>query len=199
MALQYVLRFADRSDFPAIHKLLQQMTELQNHPQYMQTVTLEKLISDGFGPRPWYHCIVACINHHDQDSHQGTEIVGFAMYTFSYDVYGGRTMFGLELFVKPEHTGHRLGKALMDAVFLHAEEQGCTTAQCLVFHNNLPARRLHASYGFVDQTTDVPDSQRINFLEIDPKRFPDTLKKAEAELKTYKHIGLKGRNIKSKL
>ncbi|XP_072046706.1 thialysine N-epsilon-acetyltransferase-like [Amphiura filiformis] len=171
------------------------MSELQKYPDQYRTVTVEKLINDGFGPRPWYHCIVAeCINR--QDSQQEMEIIGLIMYSFSYDVYGGRSVFGLELFVKPEHRGHKLGKALMHAKFLHAKEQGCTIAQTLVFHKHLRARQFQASFGYVDQTTEVPDSNRLNFLELMDGSFQDTLKKAEDELKTYKHIEVAGLNFK---
>ena len=70
-----------------------------------------------------------------------------------------------DLFVAPRHREHRIGKRLMLAAKKHADETGACGLSLETAPDNLTARRLYESLGY------VPDESMLHYvLDWKPKR-----------------------------
>ncbi len=113
------------------------------------TATEESLLHDGFGPNPFYHCLIA-----EQDGRPA----GFAFFFSNYSTWLGRPGIYLEdLFVQPEFRGLGIGKALLRRVAAIAVEQGCRRMQWEVLDWNAPAIEFYRAMGadFLDEWRNV--------------------------------------------
>jgi GNAT superfamily N-acetyltransferase len=113
------------------------------------TATEEGLIRDGFGPNPFFHCLIA-----ERDG----QPAGFAFYFFNYSTWMGRPGIYLEdLFVHPEFRGLGVGKALLKEVAAIAIENGCRRLQWEVLDWNTPAIDFYRAMGaeFLDEWRNV--------------------------------------------
>jgi GNAT superfamily N-acetyltransferase len=111
--------------------------------------TEEGLLRDGFGPNPYYQCLIAEQN--------GTP-AGFALYFFNYSTWMGRPGIYLEdLFVLPEFRGIGIGKSLLQQVAAIAIEKDCRRLQWEVLDWNTPAIDFYRAMGaeFLDAWRNV--------------------------------------------
>jgi GNAT superfamily N-acetyltransferase len=113
------------------------------------TATEADLIRDGFGPNPFYFCLIA--------EYDG-QPAGFALYFFNYSTWLGRPGLYLEdLFVQPEFRGLGIGKALLKQVAAIAVEKNCRRLQWEVLDWNTPAIDFFRAMGaeFLDEWRNV--------------------------------------------
>ena len=113
------------------------------------TATEEGLLRDGFGPNPFYSCLIA--------EHDG-QPAGFALYFFNYSTWMGRPGLYLEdIFVEPEFRGLGIGKALLQRVAAIAVEKNCPRLQWEVLDWNTPAIEFYRAMGaeFLDAWRNV--------------------------------------------
>lgn len=76
--------------------------------------------------------------------------VGYFVVTWGYDLeWDGRDAFLTELFLEPRVRGQGLGSQAMTHVEAIAREHGARALHLMVRHENLVARRLYASHGYV--------------------------------------------------
>jgi GNAT superfamily N-acetyltransferase len=109
------------------------------------TATEEGLLSDGFGPRPFYECLIAELDG---------KPAGFALYFYNYSTWKGQPGIYLEdLFVEPELRGLGIGKALLERVAQVTLEKGCRRLQWQVLDWNTPAIDFYVAHGgeFMDE------------------------------------------------
>ena len=67
----------------------------------------EKVLEeDGFGPRPFYECLVA------YEPTKPEILVGFVLYFFTYSTWDGKSVFMEDLYVTPSFRGKGLGTKL---------------------------------------------------------------------------------------
>lgn len=142
------IRAATATDVPQILAFVRALAEYERAPHEV-TATEEGLLRDGFGPRPFYFCLIA-----EQDG----EPAGFALFFFNYSTWKGKPGVYLEdLFVEPRFRGHGIGKALLQRVAAFALEQGCERLQWEVLDWNTPAIDFYRAMGaaFLDEWRNV--------------------------------------------
>lgn len=142
------IRTATAADVAQILAFIRALAAYERAPDAVEA-TEEGLLRDGFGPRPFYECLIA--------EHDGKP-AGFALYFFNYSTWVGRPGIYLEdLFVYPELRGLGIGKALLMRVAAAALEKGCGRMEWAVLDWNTPAIDFYAAMGgeFLDEWRSV--------------------------------------------
>lgn len=142
------IRTATAADVPQILSFIQALATYEREPDAV-TATEDDLLRDGFGPNPFYFCLIA-----ESDG----KSAGFALYFFNYSTWLGRPGLYLEdLFVLPESRGLGIGKALLRRVAAIAVEKGCLRLQWEVLDWNTPAIDFYTAMGaeFLDTWRNV--------------------------------------------
>ena len=143
-----MIRPATPADIPQILIFIRALATYEREPDAV-TATEADLMRDGFGPNPFYFCLIA--------EHEGIP-AGFALYFFNYSTWTGRPGLYLEdLFVHPEFRGFGIGKALLQQVAAIAVEKGCPRLQWEVLDWNTPAIDFYRAMGaeFLDAWRNV--------------------------------------------
>ena len=138
------IRAATPDDVPRILAFIRALAAYEREPDAVEA-TEAALLRDGFGPNPYYFCLIA--------EHDGRP-VGFALYFFNYSTWAGRPGLYLEdFFVYPEFRGLGIGKALLRRVAAIAVENGCRRFQWAVLDWNSPAIGFYRAMGaeFLDE------------------------------------------------
>jgi GNAT superfamily N-acetyltransferase len=142
------IRAAIRADVPQILAFIRALAAYEREPEAV-VATEEDLLNDGFGPNPYYFCLIA--------ENDGAP-AGFALYFFNYSTWIGRPGIYLEdLFVLPEFRGLGIGKALLRQVAAIAVERDCRRLQWEVLDWNTPAIDFYRAMGaeFLDEWRNV--------------------------------------------
>lgn len=141
------IRSATLADIPLMHSLVRALAEYEREPHSVQ-ITEEQLRHDGFGPQPYYECLIS--------EHDGKP-TGFALYFPIYSTWQGPSLHLEDLFVLPEFRGKGIGKALLNQVAAAAVKRGCVRLQWDVLDWNQPAIDFYHSIGAVM----LPDWRRM--------------------------------------
>jgi GNAT superfamily N-acetyltransferase len=142
------IRKATPADVPVILNFIRALAIYEREPDAV-SATEAGLLRDGFGPNPFYFCLIA--------EHDGAP-AGFALYFFNYSTWMGRPGLYLEdLFVHPEFRGLGIGKALLKKVAAIAVENNCPRLQWEVLDWNTPAIEFYRAMGaeFLDEWRNV--------------------------------------------
>ena len=142
------IRPATRADCPQILAFIRALAVYERAPE-AAVATLADLERDGFGPIPFYSCLIA-----ERDGRPA----GFALYFFNYSTWMGRPGLYLEdLFVEVEFRGLGIGKALLQRVAAIAIEMNCPRLQWEVLDWNTPAVDFYRAMGaeFLDEWRNV--------------------------------------------
>jgi GNAT superfamily N-acetyltransferase len=132
------IRPAVPEDVPQILAFIRALAVYEREPDAV-IATETDLLRDGFGPNPFYFCLMA--ESEDKSA-------GFALYLFNYSTWLGRPGLYLEdLFVHPEFRGLGIGKALLQRVAAIAVERGCPRLQWQVLDWNTPAIEFYRAHG----------------------------------------------------
>ncbi len=146
--METVIRAATAADAAQILAFIRALAVYERAPDAV-VATEEGLVRDGFGPNPFYQCLIA--------EHDGRP-AGFALYFFNYSTWVGRPGIYLEdLFVLPELRGKGIGKALLKRVAAVAVQKGCQRLQWEVLDWNTPAIDFYRAMGaeFLDEWRNV--------------------------------------------
>jgi GNAT superfamily N-acetyltransferase len=138
------IRKAKKADVPQILAFIRGLADYE-HLSHLAQASEADLERDGFGPRPFFECLIA--------EHDG-QPAGFALYFFNYSTFAGRPGVYLEdLFVYPELRGRGIGKALLCRIAAVAVENGCARFEWSVLDWNQPAIDFYSSVGgqFMDE------------------------------------------------
>lgn len=132
------IRSATAADVPQILAYIRALAAYEREPDAVRATEAD-LLRDGFGPRPFYSCLMA--------EHEGKP-AGFALYFFNYSTWMGHPGLYLEdLFVPPELRGLGIGKALLRSVAAIAMEMNCPRMQWQVLDWNTPAIEFYQAMG----------------------------------------------------
>ena len=139
------LRPAILADVPQILAFIHDLAAYEREPDAVHATEAD-LIRDGFGPTPRFHCLIADWSEPDSPA-PGTP-AGFALYFHNYSTWRGHAGIHVEdLFVRPEHRGKGIGKALLTRVAAIAVEEGCHRLQWDVLEWNIPAVGFYEQLG----------------------------------------------------
>ena len=142
------IRPATRRDVAQILTFIRGLAAYEREPHAVKATEAD-LERDGFGPSPYFFCLMA--------EHEGHP-AGFVLYFFNYSTWLGRPGLYLEdLFVEPEFRGLGIGKALLKRVAEIAVEKGCRRLQWEVLDWNTPAIDFYRAMGaeFLDEWRNV--------------------------------------------
>lgn len=142
------IRRAVAEDVPQILAFIRALAEYEREPDAV-TATEADLLRDGFGPNPYYWCLIA-----EQDEVPA----GFALCYYSYSTWMGKPGVYLEdIFVLPKFRGLGIGKALLQRVAAVAVEKGFPRLNWEVLDWNTPAIDFYRSVGaeFLDAWRNV--------------------------------------------
>lgn len=146
--MSIAIRTATSKDVSLILEFIRALAVYEREPDAV-AATQADLLRDGFGPNPFYFCLIA--------EFDGAP-AGFALYFFNYSTWLGRPGLYLEdLFVHPEFRGLGIGKALLQRVAALAVEKGCLRLQWEVLDWNTPAIDFYTAMGaeFLDAWRNV--------------------------------------------
>ena len=134
------IRPARPDDAPTIANLIRDLAVYEKLEDQARA-TAADLARHLFGDRPVAEVLVAEL---------AGEPVGYALYFATFSTFRGQPGLFLEdLFVRPEHRGQGIGKALLAAVARIAVERGCGRLEWSVLDWNAPSIEFYRSQGAV--------------------------------------------------
>jgi GNAT superfamily N-acetyltransferase len=150
------IRPATAGDVPAMVALVRELAAYERAEEAVQ-LTPELLEAALFGASPAVFAHVA---------ETGGEVAGFALWFVSFSTWLGRHGVYLEdLYVRPEHRGQGLGKALLAALARVCVERGYGRLEWSVLDWNTPAVEFYRANGATAQ-----DEWTVFRLTGDPLR-----------------------------
>lgn len=132
------IRFANVTDTQLILQLVRELAEYEKLSQEV-VATEAQLRANLFGTSPQAEVMIA-------EWHG--EAVGFALFFHNFSTFlGKRGLYLEDLFVRPAHRGHGIGKALLQRLARIAVERDCGRFEWAVLDWNEPARNFYVSLG----------------------------------------------------
>ena len=138
--LDFAVRPAVPDDCDAIAAMIRELAVYEKLEDQAKA-TADDLRRNLFGPRPFAEAFVAevCV-----------EAVGFALFFHTFSTFRGQPGIYLEdLFVRPNHRGRGIGKALLATLAKTAVDRGCGRLEWAVLDWNEPAIGFYRSLGAV--------------------------------------------------
>lgn len=135
---KHLLRAAEPRDLPAIVGLIRELAEFE-HLTHLLRVTPETLRPHLFGDRPVVECTVGEV---------AGGVVAFALYFTNFSTFLAKPGLYLEdLYVRPEHRGRGLGRALLEHLGAVAVQRGYGRFEWSVLDWNEHAIRFYEGMG----------------------------------------------------
>jgi GNAT superfamily N-acetyltransferase len=136
------LRPATPADISQILAFIRDLATYEREPDAVHATEAD-LLRDGFGPTKRFDCLIADLTHASV-----TTPAGFALYFHNYSTWRGHAGIHVEdLYVRPEHRGKGIGKALLTRIAAIAVAEGCTRLQWDVLEWNTPAIGFYQQLG----------------------------------------------------
>ncbi len=140
MVVQPGVREARAADVEQIRQLILELADYERSVDAVK-VSVDQLQTALFGPNPAVYSLVAEIED---------RVVGFALYFLNFSTWEGVHGIYLEdLFVRPEHRGTGLGKALLKSLAEIAVDRGYARFEWWVLNWNEPSIAFYESLGAV--------------------------------------------------
>lgn len=140
MVVQPGVREARAADVEQIRQLILELADYERSVDSVK-VSVEQLQTALFGPNPAVYSLVAEIED---------RVVGFALYFLNFSTWEGVHGIYLEdLFVRSEHRGTGLGKALLKSLAQIAVDRGYARFEWWVLNWNEPSIAFYESLGAV--------------------------------------------------
>ena len=159
LSAPFVLRAAELRDVAAIVQMIRDLAEFEQLGHLVQ-VTPEKLRPQLFGEKPAAEALVAELGDGGGSGSAGSSgksggaVVAFALFFTNFSTFLAQPGLYLEdLYVKPEHRGRHIGKALLTRLAALAVERGCGRFEWSVLDWNERAIRFYENMG----ATVMPD------------------------------------------
>lgn len=132
------IRNAIAADMPEVWGLIKELAIYEQAPEQVVT-TPEQMVSDGFGERPLFRCLVA----ETEDS----KIVGIALYYFGYSTWKGKMLYLDDLVVSESYRRQNIGEKLLSQLMHIAKTENVQQMRWHVLDWNIPAIRFYEKIG----------------------------------------------------
>jgi GNAT superfamily N-acetyltransferase len=133
-----MIRPAVPADAPLVFSLVRELAEYERLSHAVDA-TQEMIAEALFGPKPRVFCDIA--------DHAG-QGVGFALWFYTFSTFRGRHGIYLEdLFVRPEHRGKGLGKALLAGLARRCVTENLARLEWSVLDWNEPSITFYKAMG----------------------------------------------------
>ena len=132
------IRPATPNDVDEILKLIHELAIYEKEPDAVKT-TRDDLLRDGFGDKPYFHCLVGEIDN---------KIQAITLYFFNWSTWEGRPSLYLEdLIVRESQRGNGYGLQMLKALAKVAVEKNCKRFEWEVLDWNKPAIDFYHNIG----------------------------------------------------
>jgi GNAT superfamily N-acetyltransferase len=131
------IRTGTREDLPQVLALIKELAEYERAPQEVDN-TVERMEQDGFGPEKVFDFLVAEMEG---------QIVGIALYYWSYSTWKGKCMFLEDLVVTQPYRRYGIGRRLFDRLIQIAKEKDARRLSWQVLEWNEPAIEFYKGLG----------------------------------------------------
>lgn len=133
------IRKAEKTDVPAILKLIQELAEFEKAPHEVVN-TVAQLEQDGFGALPLYICFVAEV--------QG-QIIGMSFCFTRYSTWKGPCLYLEDLIITQAYRGQGYGKRLFEHTLQYAKTNQFKRLQWQVLDWNQSAIDFYKGFNAV--------------------------------------------------
>ncbi len=158
---EIIIRKGEESDVKKVFKLVEELAIYHKHdPAYIDN-SPEQMLSDGFGNKSYFNFLVA-----EEDG----EIVGTAIYYFTYSTWKGKSLYLEDLIITRSHRGKGIGSMFMEALSEEVIKTGAQKMKWQVAENN------HSAIGFYENIKAELDPDWIN-CELSRKQIMEKSKK----------------------
>jgi GNAT superfamily N-acetyltransferase len=145
LAPRWWLRAALPADADDIERLVRELATYEREPEAV-VATAADFAAALFGEHPLAHCLIAEVD--EPGSAGGRQIAGIAVWFVTFSTWRGRHGLWLEdLFVRPEHRGLGLGRALLARLAAIAVDRGYERLEWNVLDWNEPALGFYRRLG----------------------------------------------------
>ncbi len=136
------IRPAEPNDSGLVYAFIRELAEYERLTHLVEATEAD-IAAELFGPRPRVFCDIA--------EWRG-QPVGFALWFYTFSTFKGRRGIYLEdLFVRPEHRGHGIGKGLLHGLARRCAEEGLGRLEWAVLDWNTPSIAFYESLGATPQ------------------------------------------------
>ncbi|RED24530.1 ribosomal protein S18 acetylase RimI-like enzyme [Flavobacterium cutihirudinis] len=140
------IRKGNPEDMKSVLGLIQELAIFEKEPDAV-VITEDDLIRDGFGEKPLFQVFVAEIESDSEESKNGKEIVGIALFYYRYSTWKGKTIHLEDLIVKEKMRGTGLGSALYAEIMKEGKKENVRRIEWNVLDWNTPAVKFYENSG----------------------------------------------------
>ncbi|MTI30523.1 GNAT family N-acetyltransferase [Xanthovirga aplysinae] len=123
------IRKGKKEDLPQVLKLIHELAVFEKAPNEVEN-NVEKMLEDGFGEKPVFEFFVA---------ETDTQIIGTAIYYYSYSTWKGRCLYLEDLVVSESFKRQGIGKLLFNQLISQAKKEKVARLSWQVLDWNEPA------------------------------------------------------------
>ncbi len=132
--MKFIIRKAIDKDFTEILSLIKELAVFEKAPEKV-TNTVEQMKNE----KEYFKCFVA--------ENSQKEIVGIALYFFTYYTWVGKSLYLDDLYVKKLYRGNQIGTELLKKIFEVAKKDNCKRVRWQVLNWNKPAIDMYKKSG----------------------------------------------------
>jgi len=132
--MKFIIRKAIDKDFAEILSLIKELATFEKAPEKV-TNSVEQMKNE----KEYFKCFVA--------ENSQKEIIGIALYFFTYYTWVGKSLYLDDLYVKKSYRGNQIGTELLRKIFEVAKRENCKRVRWQVLNWNKPAIDMYKKSG----------------------------------------------------